>query len=59
MAEHIFEDPFYDLVMLSRPLIATREAYNRDFTGKKEGGQKGSIISWNGTEPSAFIGKTG
>ena len=43
--------------MLSRPLIAPREAYNGDFTGKKQGGRKGSIISWNGTEPSAFIRK--
>ena len=59
MAEHIFEDNVYDLAMLSRPLIAAREAYNTDFTGKKQGGKKGSVICWNGTEPSAFIGKTG
>ena len=59
MAEHIFQDTVYDLAMLSRPLIAAREAYNRDFTSKKHGGKKGSVSCWNGTQPSAFIGKTG
>ena len=54
-----FQNTVYDLEVLSRSLIAVREAYNRVFTVKKQGGKKGSVSCWNGTESSAVIGKTG